>query len=88
MASAMPQDSRVSPRSAVTGRVSSPKLVRMPLVTAASRQPAMISSSSGAAMEREAVTDDMAQTSKSRRTLHLQLPCRKCIPVMRPITQR
>ena len=47
MAMAMPQVSRVMPRSAVTGRVKSPKLVRMPLVMAAMMQPAMIRTQQG-----------------------------------------
>ncbi len=55
MAIAMPHASRLRPRSAVMGRVKSPKLVRMPLVMAATRQPATTSAISGTAGERGAV---------------------------------
>src|SRR5687767_1407840 len=63
MAIAMPQASRVSPRSVLIGSVSSPKLVRMPLVTAAMMQPQMISTTSGVATERGAVIEDIAGDS-------------------------
>ena len=59
MAIAIPQASRVMPRSPVIGSVKSPRLVRMPLVTAAMRQPATIRTSKGTAMEREAVIEVM-----------------------------
>jgi hypothetical protein len=52
IAIAMPQVSRDRPRSLVMGRVKRPKLVRMPLVTAAMTQPAIISRSRGVALER------------------------------------
>src|SRR5690606_31414930 len=52
MAMAMPQLSRVRPRSPVIGRVNRPKLVRTPLPMAAMMQPAMISTSSGTAGRR------------------------------------
>src|SRR5690606_20165504 len=52
MAMAMPQLSRVRPRSPVIGRVKRPKLVRMPLPMAAIMQPATISTSRGTAGRR------------------------------------
>ena len=49
---AMPQASRLSPSSSVMGSVNRPNVVRMPLVTAAMRQPAMTRTISGTAAER------------------------------------
>ena len=65
MAMAMPQASRVRPRSAVIGRVNRPKLVRMPLPMAAMMQPADDQQQSAAtAMERGAAMTDMAANSR------------------------
>ena len=52
IAIAMPHASRLRARVAVIGSVKRPKLVRMPLVTAAMRQPAITRTISGTAAER------------------------------------